>query len=125
MGFAWSNDPESYADRSVGSGRISHARPFKCYDPDPLGWELGVGQAISPRKKKKSIISKPHDRSRTKTEGPGNPGKDGKVQCARMQSRSAMSCVPETSVHARFPPTHLSVETRMHMGCPAWKRVAS
>jgi len=27
-----------------------------------------------------------------------------------------MSCVPGSSVHARFPPTHLSAETRMCMG---------
>jgi len=33
-----------------------------------------------------------------------------------MPSRSTMSYVPVTSVHARFPPTHLSAETRMHMG---------
>jgi hypothetical protein len=71
-----------------------------------------VGLTISPRKK--SIVLKPHDRSRIKTEGPGNPGKDGKMECERMPSRSAMSYAPVTSVHARFPPTHLSAETYAH-----------
>jgi len=52
LGFAWSDYPESYANGSVGSGRVSHARPFKCDDPDPQGWELGVGLTISPRKRK-------------------------------------------------------------------------
>jgi hypothetical protein len=33
-----------------------------------------------------------------------------------MPSRSATPCAPGTSVHARFPPTHLNAETRMHMG---------
>ena len=108
--FAWSDDSESYADRSVSSGRICYARPFKFDDPDPLGWELGVGLTISPRKK--SIVSKPRDRSRIKTQGPGKPEKDGKMQCERMPSW----CVLGTSVHARLPPTHLSAETRMHMG---------
>jgi len=27
---SWSNDPESYADGSLGCGRVSHARPFNC-----------------------------------------------------------------------------------------------
>jgi len=54
-----------------------------------------------------------------KTEGSGNPGKDGKMECERMPSRSAMLFMSGTSVQARFPPTRLRAETRMHMGCPA------
>ena len=38
-----------------------------------------------------------------------------------MMARSlAMSCVPGTSVHARFPPTHLGGQTHVcNWGCPA------
>jgi hypothetical protein len=45
----WSNDPESYADGSVATGRASHVRQVKGDDPDkkrypgPPGWGLGVG----------------------------------------------------------------------------------
>jgi hypothetical protein len=47
VGFAWSNDPESYADGSVATGRVPHAGQVKGDDPDeqgypgPPGWGLG------------------------------------------------------------------------------------
>jgi hypothetical protein len=34
VGLAWSNDPESYADSSVATGRASHARHVEDDDPD-------------------------------------------------------------------------------------------
>ena len=38
----------------------------------------------------------------------------------------ATSCVPATSVHPHFPPSHLSGQTHVcKWGCPTWKRVAS
>ena len=44
-----------------------------------------------------------------------------------MAARSkAMACMPATSVHVRFPPTHLSGQTHVcKWGCPAPQRVAS
>jgi hypothetical protein len=46
--LAWSNDPESYAGRSVNTGRASHAGQVKGDDPDkkghpgPPGWGVGM-----------------------------------------------------------------------------------
>ena len=43
------SDAESYADSSVATGRVSHARQVKCDDPDKKGypgrpgWELAWG----------------------------------------------------------------------------------
>jgi hypothetical protein len=34
VGLAWSNDPESYAGRSVATGRVSLAGQVKGDDPD-------------------------------------------------------------------------------------------
>jgi hypothetical protein len=48
VGLAWSKNPESYADGSVPTGRLSHARQVKGNNlqdkgyPVPLGWGLGV-----------------------------------------------------------------------------------
>jgi len=42
------------------------------------------------------------------------------------RASEAKSRVPTTSVHAHFPPTHLSGKTRVYeLGCPAWQGVAS
>ena len=45
--LGWSDDPESYAGGSVGTGRFSHARQVKGDDPKgrpgPSGWESGTG----------------------------------------------------------------------------------
>jgi hypothetical protein len=48
---------------------------------------------------------------------------DVRIVCPRLK---ATSCVPATSVHARFPPTRLSGQTHVRKwGCPASRRVAS
>jgi hypothetical protein len=38
VGFAWSNDPESYAGGSIATGRASHARQVEGDDPDKIPW---------------------------------------------------------------------------------------
>jgi hypothetical protein len=38
LGFAWSNDPESYAGGCVAAGRASHAWQSKGDDPDEKGY---------------------------------------------------------------------------------------
>jgi hypothetical protein len=49
LGLAWSYDPASYADGSLATGTISHARQVRGDDskkkryPGPLVWGLGVG----------------------------------------------------------------------------------
>jgi len=40
VGFAWSNDPDSYAGGSVATGRASHAEQVKSDDPDEKGYTL-------------------------------------------------------------------------------------
>jgi hypothetical protein len=48
VGLLWSNDPESYSDGSVATGRAAHARQVEDDDRDekryavPPGWVLGV-----------------------------------------------------------------------------------
>jgi hypothetical protein len=34
VGFVWSDDPESYVDGSVTTGRVSHVRKINGDDPD-------------------------------------------------------------------------------------------
>jgi hypothetical protein len=34
VGFAWSRDPESYANGSIPTGKASHAGQVKCGGPD-------------------------------------------------------------------------------------------
>jgi len=56
VGLAWLNDPGSYAGSSVATGRTTHARQVKGYDPDkngypgPPGWRLGKGLQPHPIK---------------------------------------------------------------------------
>lgn len=45
MGFVWSYDPDSYADVSVATGRVSHAEDVKGDDSDDIalvGRTIGV-----------------------------------------------------------------------------------
>jgi hypothetical protein len=60
-GLVWSNDPRSFADGSVATGRASHARQVGSEKPvlQPC-WELGVGLTTLPRVT--SIVSKPQGR---------------------------------------------------------------
>jgi hypothetical protein len=55
--LAWSNDPKSYVDGIIATGRASYARQVKGDDPDKKGypgspsWGLYVGLTTSPYKK--------------------------------------------------------------------------
>jgi hypothetical protein len=56
VGLKWSNDPESYAGRSLATGRISRARQIKGDNPtnkgysDPLVWGVSVGLTTPPHR---------------------------------------------------------------------------
>jgi len=52
VGLAWPNDPESYANSGIATGRASHARYVKGDDPDQKGypdWGLDMGLTTPPR----------------------------------------------------------------------------
>jgi hypothetical protein len=56
----------------------------------------------------------------------GIPTRNPSKRAAARLTPQAMPCVPATSVHARFPPTHLSGQTHVcKWGCSASTRVAS
>ena len=56
IGFAWSNDPESYAGGNVATSRAAHVGQVEGDDPDKKGcpsslrWVLGVGLTTPPHK---------------------------------------------------------------------------
>jgi hypothetical protein len=56
VGLAWSNDPDSDASSSVATGRTTHAKQVKGYDPDRQrypghpGWGVVGGATTSPHK---------------------------------------------------------------------------
>jgi hypothetical protein len=63
--LACSRDPESYADGSIATGKVSHAGQVKGEEPDekgyagPPGWGLGISPTITQEKKKKSMSIEP------------------------------------------------------------------
>jgi len=56
IGFAWSNNPKSYAGGNVATNRAAHVGQVEGDDPDRKGcpsslcWLLGVGLTTSPYK---------------------------------------------------------------------------